>query len=136
MSYLSIPFLRLESRYICICRYVVMSHSVNITFVFCPIFSCSWSSKLQKFINCNFLSFYTIDDSYCLLDHDCVVKYVGGHVDRNMLPPCSGNGGGMFLSTWVWVLVTGSHVFIMQHITVRLVTVLTFLCCHNIFVVG
>jgi hypothetical protein len=106
--YLSIPSLSLESICVCVCRYI-MSWSLNIiTFLCCPI-SYSWSSKLQKFINCNFLSVYTVDDLSCFLVHDCVVKCVGGHVDRNMLPTCSDNGGSMFVSTWV--LVTGSRVF-------------------------
>lgn len=123
----------LEGIYMCICRYVIVSHSLNIiTSLCCPIFTGSLSSKLRKFIDSNFLSFYTIDDSYCFLDHDCVVKCVDDHVDRNVLPPCSGNGGSTFLSTWM--LITGLHVVNIQYITVRLLTVLTFLCYHNIFV--
>lgn len=63
-----------------------------------------------------------------------MVKCVDGHADRSVQPPRSGKGGSTFVSPWV--LITGLHAVNIQYITVRLLTVLTFRCYHNIFVAG
>jgi uncharacterized membrane protein len=92
---------------------------------------CSIVCCIMLFINCNFLSFYTTDDSCCFLDHDYVLLSVWV---ATLTETCCLHVHAMVAA---WFCQHGylslDHVFTMQHITVRLLTVLTllsqYICC-------